>query len=668
MYAHTHTTTATTPYSGHPEVPTLPLHPSSHTQSSSVSVISSNWTSPIPSPTVSKLASTPSPSTRPTLPSPLMNSTTKRSPLRAPSSSDLYRSVAVGTSHRSLRLPQHHQVRRIQSEHDKLSYLDRVSEEEKRRKNGMLIHQESAPAIIAPDSTQTLSVPSPSTLMKIQGSMNEHRIEYIDRLQSQGTNPQKPSGNSTRKSDEGPDGGEGKVKSTSDFQQSRQQFINEAMEWSKQLTFPQFSAEMQKKWKAISGAGPHLPISTLSLGIGGSGTAMSTEEQERLLRQHFEQMHQPPNSQAIGSHSSSSTLSLPPTSSKLPLGSLSVSSPQESPSVSRPRSKSPKPSPIQLPSSSAPLQGSPINPILGAQGLFGYMPPTSALQGLPGLQSPASLMFSPPSQYAAILNQYIQMMSPHSMAGGNKQQPLVINDPALLQGLQHAVIVLPDGTIAPANLGLEESQKKESERGSPTKPVGKRAHSPESSSDATKSIPPPKRRRSSSLPDITQLSSTVEKNPPIQENREGEEREMQEEERERAEEMRKRDIPPLSMITIPKEMKMGDPMLGFPTPPQSSPHFASSPLILPPAVGTFQPQPMTPITPSQEALSHEEIKELVGESNVQTPLPPSPDGGGLPPCESIVLSLISVFANAVHEHKCQFIFFSECMLCNFLSP
>ena len=143
---------------------------------------------------------------------------------------------------------------------------------------------------------------------------------------------------------------------------------------------------------------------------------------------------------------------------------------------------------------------------------------------------------------------------------------------------------------------------------------------------------------------------------------------MQEEERERAEEMRKRDIPPLSMITIPKEMKMGDPMLGFPTPPQSSPHFASSPLILPPAVGTFQPQPMTPITPSQEALSHEEIKELVGESNVQTPLPPSPDGGGLPPCESIVLSLISVLANAVHEHKCQFIFFSECMLCNFISP
>lgn len=306
--------------------------------------------------------------------------------------------------------------------------------------------------------------------------------------------------------------------------------------------------------------------------------------------------------------------------------------------------------------------------MLGAQGLFGYMPPTSALQGLPGLQSPASLMFSPPSQYAAILNQYIQMMSPHSMAGGNKQQPLVINDPALLQGLQHAVIVLPDGTIAPANLGLEESQKKESERGSPTKPVGKRAHSPESSSDATKSIPPPKRRRSSSLPDITQLSSTVDKNPPIQENREGEEREMQEEERERAEEMRKRDIPPLSMITIPKEMKMGDPMLGFPTPPQSSPHFASSPLILPPAVGTFQPQPMTPITPSQEALSHEEIKELVGESNVQTPLPPSPDGGGLPPCESIVLSLISVLANAVHEHKCQIIFFSECMLCNFISP
>lgn len=79
---------------------------------------------------------------------------------------------------------------------------------------------------------------------------------------------------------------------------------------------------------------------------------------------------------------------------------------------------------------------------------------------------------------------------------------------------------------------------------------------------------------------------------------------------------------------------MHDPMLGFPTPPQSSPHFASSPLI-PTVVSTiFQPHPMTPITPGQESFSHEDVKELVGETNVQTPLPSSPNGGSsLPPCE-----------------------------------
>ena len=615
---------------GHPEMPTLPLHAPPYVQGSSVSVINSNWTSPISSPSVSKLASTPSPSTRPTLPSPLMNATTKRSPLRGPSSPNLFRSIAVGTSpspQLSLHPPpphhHHHQVRRIQSEHDKLSYLDRMSNEEKRRKNGMLIHQESAPAIIAPDNPQTLSVPSPSTLMKVETSLNEHRIECIDRYQqSQAGSSQSsiiPSSRSRTPT------------SLGDFQKTRQQFINEAMEWSRKLTL---SAEMQKTWKAISGAEP-LYSSTISIPGGGS-TAMSNEEQEKLLRLHFGKMQQLPNLQTFSSHAS---LSLPSMASNPHLGSLPASSPQESPSHSRPQSKSPRPSPIQLPSSSAALQGSPFNPLsLGAQGLFGYMPPTSALPGLQGLPSPANLMFSPSSQYAALLNQYIQMMSPHSMVGGNKQQqPLVINDPSLLHSLQHAVIVLPDGTIAPANLGMEELvKKKDSDQNSPTKSVGnigKRSHSPLSSTEALKTIPPPKRRRSSSLPDIAQLSTTADKNPPIQENSEAEERESQKQGEQRVEQMRKREIAPLNMITIPKEMKMTDPMLGFPTPPQSSPHFASSPLILPSAMGMFQPQPMTPITPSQDALSQEEIKELVGESSVQTPLPPSPNGGGLPPCK-----------------------------------
>ena len=316
-------------------------------------------------------------------------------------------------------------------------------------------------------------------------------------------------------------------------------------------------------------------------------------------------------------------------SSKLPLSSLSVSSPQGSVSAPHPRSKSPKPSPIQMPPSSAALQCPSPNPVQGSSGLFGYMTSASTL---PGLQSPANFMLSPSSQYAAILNQYLHMMSPQSVMGGNKQ-PLVINDPMLLQSLQHAVIVLPDGTVAPANLNLDAAQKSTSQP-CPVKPLGsKRAHSPEN--EASKHAPLPKRRRSSSLPDITQLSSVTDKNSPIHEDKEGEEREteIKHERESKHDEIRKREMPPLNMTNI---SKVHDPMLGFPTPPQSSPHFASSPLILPTAVSIFQPHPMTPMTPSQNSFSQEDIKELVGEATAQTPLPASPDGVGLPPCELVL--------------------------------
>ena len=43
-------------------------------------------------------------------------------------------------------------------------------------------------------------------------------------------------------------------------------------------------------------------------------------------------------------------------------------------------------------------------------------------------------------------------------------------------------------------------------------------------------------------------------------------------------------------------------------------------------------QPMTPMTPSQEGLNGEELKELV-EAGPQTAIPPSPDGASLKPCE-----------------------------------
>ena len=479
----------------------------------------------------------------------------------------------------------------------------------------MLIHQESAPAIIVNDATRTLSVPSPSTLAKLQSSMNEYPIECIDQLQNPPTSSSSSASNAA----------DAKSKSDQpDFLKLRQKFISDAMEWSKKLSFSSEQQQTQQRKQPKAMSDPSASASTVG---------MSMEDQEKLLSQHFEMMQQKQQLSLAQQHSYSLSNLTP--STVIPFGStLSVSSPQTS-SVSspRPRSRSPKPSPIQLPSSNATL--TPMS------GLYGFMPTTSALTGL---QSPASLLFNP--QYATLLNQYLQMLSPHAVAATNKQQqqqqPLIISDPSILQSLQQAVVVLPDGTIAPANLNLDTMLKKDPAQqqqqpsSSPIKSpssAGKRASSP--NSDMLRFAPPPKRRRSSSLPDITQLPSVVDKNIPIQEDKEAEEREAKEHMHDRREDTKKRNMPPLSMIQIPKEIKMPhDPMLGFPTPPQSSPHFASSPLI-PTVVSTmFQPHPMTPITPGQDSFSHDDIKDLVGEGTVQTPLPASPNAtSGLPPCK-----------------------------------
>lgn len=194
------------------------------------------------------------------------------------------------------------------------------------------------------------------------------------------------------------------------------------------------------------------------------GPGVNSEDQERLLRQHFEQIQQ----QAAAAAAVVASPSMP----KLPLNSLNIStahhqqqqpqynaarspvrSPVPSPARSPARSPrvsprpSPKPSPIQMPTPNS-VQGSPLHPYLAGQpasgggggaGMFGYFPSPSSLQ------SPAGFLCSPSvtaSQYATMFNPYhqaaaaaaaMQMASPQqqqqmtsaaaaaAMAGGSPQ-------------------------------------------------------------------------------------------------------------------------------------------------------------------------------------------------------------------------------------------------------
>lgn len=327
-------------------------------------------------------------------------------------------------------------------------------------------------------------------------------------------------------------------------------------------------------------------------------------------------------------------------------------------------------------------------------GIFSYFPSNPAAAAL---QSPASLFYNPSvSQYAAaaaaaaMFNPFqaaVQLLSPQQQqqqaaGGNNKPSPMLLADPSLLQNLQlpeKVPLILPDGSITlvptnfaaaqtplaqvpnatatvattsrespiPSTMSLKSPNTKSNVFGLASGGDLKRMRSPDDDPEVRPT--PPKRRRSSSLPDIAQLSQ-LDVNRVQQESI----REDEEQDSERGEsggsnsklsrpqmlvkQPQHRQTPPPNMIQIPhQDMKLNDPMLGFPTPPQSSPLIgnftAISPFVL--STPTFQnPTPMTPVTPGQEPLSTEELRELVEASGGgQTNLPPSPEGTSLPPCK-----------------------------------
>ena len=555
------------------------------------------------------------------------------------------------------------------------------------------------------------------------GSQMEVKIEYVDQLHSKeagkgGAGPADQHHAHPHKKLPG---------SARGFMEEKQKFISEAQSWSRQV-----DTELARKKKAVtsssiaqvSSAGP-LPLGLFSSRLPGHASLsskFSQEEQEKLLRQHFEQIQQQLISSAAPPSLTLSPAPLKPAPPLPPQGLVSSASvsaismatpggPHHPGAASHP---SPKHSSGSVPSP----KKSPVNPFHTAAAaaatptMFPFLN-----QGALHSTSGAGFMTNPLlSQYqAAMLNPLYQaaalqqLMSsqaqavPAPQSTKPTQQPVLVSDPSILHSLVDKLpIFMPDGSITfiptttssaaaaaatppttslppPSGQGAATGARENGivkEEGSPASlslnlPTGaggrnhKRIRSPMDGGEVRVELrgPPPKRRRSSSLPDITQI-------PPIPATlglKEG----IKEEEDVEVGVVRTRRIPAMSpahavvdggveprqqqhrqlapptMIHIPQDVKINDPMMGFPTPPQSSPlvgNFALSPIVL--SSATFHShQPMTPVTPNQESLVTEELRELVVEAGgVQTTVPPSPEGSNLPPCEFVSVCVLTWYS------------------------
>lgn len=734
----------------HPSYHLLP-HPRSSqppSLSTSVSVIGSTWT-PIPTPSISKPlpfspSSSSSSSTRLTIPSPLVSSTCRTSlgavATRGPSvEAQMSYFNPFSAHHRP-----HTQVRRVKSERHHLTYQDSLAKQALRNKNGLLVHRESAPefvytseGLVAYHSNPSIHRDSgllgtharassaqhhhhqPSPLVKDSAHM-EVKIECVDMhypipttshalLLSKGVGH---SAEDMHASVSGSIIGKG-------FNEEKQKFIMEAQNWSKQV-----DSEIAKKVKeapSLSSSSLLPPPSsssvggTFSLGLLSSvgsqpslSSKFSPEEQEKFLRQHFEQIMQQQQLLSVGG---CPPVALPiPTPAKSPLGGASLSNSTAAVGNSTTAlgyTHSPRPSVVaagtvahlgqpskQTHSSSgggpSPKKTSPLNffqssphgasapvsmfPFLGQTGSSNTAAAASFLCNPSLSQFPlAAAMFNP--VYQAALQ---QLVTAQQVAGGNAP---MIPEPALLQGLMDQVpVVLPDGRVtfvpmgSPAQQGNGEaspSKDKKNEEEEEQDEGEELLKSPRNMSSGCKRMrspgvdvwsefraTPPKRRRSSSLPDITHMLQISPHKKLVEGGeRDGgktDERGVMGEVRSNGmttmmpssnKSPRSRQHAPPTMIHIPQDVKVNDPMLGFPTPPQSSPlvgSFALSPIVLPSTQyhsshhhQQHPHQPMTPVTPGHDPLhTAEDLREIMEAGGLQATLPPSPEGSNLPPCKS----------------------------------
>ena len=792
-------------------LPLPPLPPSHLTTplslSTNVAVIGSTWTTPIPTPSISRPLSTASSSStsmaRIGHTSPLVSSTSRTSLGAVVTHGHMadvppvaMKSILGGGAQRS-----HNQVRRVKSEH--LMYRDRLGKPAiVKGRNGLLLHRESAPEfvqtseglvaypsnpsnyrgerlgiLVGGQSKASSSSPhhhhsrqyhmQPSPLVK-GGAHMEVKIENPD-MQRQGhpmslLHPLPPV--STAASVHGgrpnPSGGSGGSSSPSvpriagrsegslssggiviekEFSEEKQKFIMEAQTWSRQV-----DSDLAKKLKLPSSAPSSATSTLMSLAAAGSSVGgayplgfigappqlaaasvapsltskFSPEEQEKLLKQHFEQIAQQQH-QMLSVAGMVPSLPLPvaiPSPVKSPVGtggganqihhqpasSVNTATSTHGHAHSRQQPVTPLPPTAQT-SSSAVTVGSPkktsplgiLQATTTAQGMSA--PPLSMFPFLPTSGGPAAgLLCNPSLSQFPMAAAATAMFNPMYQATFQKlaksgQVPALPPDPALFQGLMDKVpVVLADGRItfiplgaatqqgsmdpSPSKESLEDEDNQEDDEDeeeneeenedtikSPIVTGCKRVRSPGPEGRGLFRDTPPKRRRSSSLPDITQLLHTSASHKKYHEDGsdgEGGSKEKVESGRDSREKKsngitammastsllgssspRPRQQAPPTMIHIPKDMKMSEPMLGFPTPPQSSPlrgGFSLSPVVLPPVqYHHHQHQPMTPVTPGQDSLHNaEELRDMVemGDLGGAT-LPPSPEGSSLPPCKFV---------------------------------
>ncbi len=563
--------------------------------STSVSVIPSMFT-PIVSPSVSQppMKHALTPSTRPTLPSPLIASTSRSLINMGRTSHLLPPDLQTLPLLNPKRFHSSSQLRKAKSYYDRTDVRSNPAVSPS-KKNGLLTHRESAPdfmytpeGVVAYQSNPHLnpkpnSVSQPSPLLR-DGSNIELKIEYID--QYNGPSKKAKKDNTTT--------------SESEHKNKLLEYIHDAKQWSKNV-----EAKLPKK-PALS-----LPTAQETTGSLLLNSNLSPEEQEKFLQQHFETIQR----------SSKQTTS--------PVNHLSGRSPISPNRTSVPVS-------LQLPG---------LNPFLQLStsgGVYPFLSPSSTISSSTDYQLPTVTTGLSQLAAASPLNPYqamMQFMTQHS------KKPAVVTDPSVIQGLHGNLpetfpCLLPNGSIAmlSTKLALQKEAEDRSPREEPVKSPQsstKRGRTPETEHEVFK--PMLKRRRSTSLPPELYNFNQMDKSHKETIKEETEDSKPGDTQRTLSsfpEGLRPRElhVPPLSMMHLQQDLKMiPEQMLGFPT-PQSSPC---------PPIGGFNlsqfivsgssfahHQPMTPVTPNDTSSNNHEEVEC---SDARTPPPHAPEGA-LPPC------------------------------------